>query len=495
MGRGADREADVIVAGGGTGGVCAAIAAAKNDVDVLLVERYGFLGGLFTHGNMCVSTVRPWAGIGKEIFDTLFERGAAVTHPDEPVNYPIFHHGSGAACTVPYDPETAMQVLFQLCEAAGVRLLLHSYVTGVVADGNVVKGVVVENKAGRQVIRGQIVCDGTGDGDVAAAVGAPFLQGMGPDHQGFALTQLVRLSHVDWRQVSAYSAQDPGFDAAITTAKAKGELPYYTPRTRDMIPYWGHPRPELAHLWYADGALLWGGTVEDVDGLDVDALTRAEVEVRKQWRSELAFLRTYVPGFANARVDASGVSIGVRETRHILGEYVYTGVDFLEARAFQDAVAYAVPYFLGVPYGCLVPQTVDNLLIASKCLSVEPGQASSGPALGAYNHLKSLTSVMSYGEAAGTAAALCVATKTRPRRLDVAVLQARLTKQGALVGPEVLARLTGQRLPSGLTVGESLHRRRTEWKRRWQRMDHVFDGSGIAGEGDAVDPRGGGERA
>ena len=148
MGRVADREADVIVAGGGTGGVCAAIAAARNGVDVLLVERYGFLGGLFTHGNMCVSTVRPWAGIGKEIFDTFFDQGAAIMHPDEPVNYPIFHHGAGAARTVPYDPETAMQVLFQLCEEAGVRLLLHSYVTGVVADGNVVKGVIVENKAG-----------------------------------------------------------------------------------------------------------------------------------------------------------------------------------------------------------------------------------------------------------------------------------------------------------------------------------------------------------
>jgi hypothetical protein len=467
------REAEVVVAGGGTGGTCAAIAAARNGMDVLLVEQNGFLGGLFTGGNMCISTVRPWAGIGKEIFDRLFDMGAATMHPDDPPNYPIFHHRSSAARTVPYDPERAMLVLFQMCEEAGVRLLLHTHVTGVVMEGNAVKGVIVENKSGRQIVMGTIFCDGTGDGDVAASAGAEFTTGLTRDKQSFAMTQLIRLSHVDWKRASEYSKKDPGFDGAIR--RAKDELPYYTPRTRDMIPYWGHPRPELARLWYEDGALMWGGTVVDVDGLNVDDLTHAEVEVRKQWMSELNFLRQHIPGFEKARVENSGDAIGVRETRHILGEYVYTGHDFLEAKAFPDTVAYAVPYVLGVPYRCFVPKKIENLLIACKCLSIEPGQASSGPTLGAYNHMKSITTVMSYGEAAGTAAALCVKNEVKPRNLDVPLLQTALTEQGALVGPEVIAELISQKLPSGVALDESFQRRRNAWKRRWQKRGYSFE--------------------
>jgi hypothetical protein len=440
------READVVVAGGGTGGTCAAIAAALNGLDVILVEQLGFLGGMFTGGNMVVSSARPWGGIGKEIFDRLFDMGAAIMHPDEPQNYPIFHQRAHSAGTVPYDPEMAKIVLFQMCEEADVRLLLHSYITGAVTEGDAVKGVTVANKSGMQVVMGKIICDGTGDGDVAADAGAPFVKGYGPDEKMFAMSMLVRLSHVDWPKVSEYSKKDPAWTEAIKTAVDRGELPYYKPRTSDMIPYWGHARPELSHLWYEDGALLWGGTVEDVDGTNADQLTYAEVECRKQWMSELNFLKKYIPGFEKARVENSGVTIGVRDTRHIVGEYTYTADDFLEEREFPDTVAYAVPSALGVPYRCLVPKKIDNLLLACRCISVTPGQITSGPVRGAYNHLKSMTSCMSYGQAAGTAAALCVKNGVTPRELDVKALQRTLTEQGALVGPEFLKQLRRPRL-------------------------------------------------
>jgi len=437
------READVVVAGGGTGGSVAAIAAARNGMDVLVVERQGFLGGMLTDGNMCVSSARPWTGIGKEIFDRLFEEGAAKMHPDDPPNYPIFHQRSHSVRTVPYDPEVAKNVLFEMCEEAGVRLLLHTFITGVVTEGGKLRGITVANKSGSQVAMGKILCDGTGDGDVASAAGAEYVKGYGPDKRMFALTMLVRLSNVDWHKVSEYSMMDKAWSDAIRTAMRCGELPYYRPRTVDMVLYWGHERPELSRLWYDDGALLWGGTVEDVDGTDVDALTYAEVECRKQWKSELGFLRQYIPGFEKSRVEHTSY-VGVRDTRHVVGVYTYTADDFLNQREFPDTVAYAVPYALGVPYRCLLPKKIDNLLIASRCISVTPGQIVSGPEQGAYNHLKSMTSCMTYGQAAGTAAALCVKKEVKPRHLDVSELQRTLSEQEALVEPEVLLQIRGR---------------------------------------------------
>jgi hypothetical protein len=441
------READVVVAGGGSGGPIAAIAAARNGMDVLLVEQLGYLGGMFTGGNMIVSSTRPWAGIAKEIFDRLFGMGAAVMCPDDPINYSIFHQRSHSPATVPYDPEMAKIVLFEMCEEAGVKLLLHSYVTGVVTDGSTVKGVTVAYKSGTQVVMGKVICDGTGDGDVAADAGAPFIKGYGPDLQNkmFAMTMLVRLSHVDWSRVGEYSLKDPAWDKAINMGITKGDLPYYKPRTKDMVPYWGHGRPELSHLWYEDGALLWGGTVEDVDGTNADDLSRAEAQCRKQWMSELTFLKKYIPGFQKAMVENSGVSIGVRDTRHIIGEYTYTPNDFANEAEFSDTVAYIVPSGLEVPYGCLVPKTVDGLLVASRCLSATPGQTAAGPVRGVYNNMKSITSCMSYGQAAGTAAALCVREDVAPRRLDVKVMQRVLTEQGALVSREALKQFRSDR--------------------------------------------------
>ncbi len=469
------READVVVAGGGPGGACAAIAAARTGAPVLLVEQLGFPGGMFTGGNMCVANCWPWAGLGKEIFGRLKERGAAISHPDDPPNYPLFHFGSYAWRNVPYDPEAAKLVLFELLEEAGVKLLLHTYVTGAVMEGSAVRGIVVENKSGRQVICGKVVCDGTADGDVAALAGAPFVKGQGEEKALLAMTMLVRLSRVDWPRVSEYSKQDPGWGKTIARAVAHGELPYYSERSRDMVPTWGHPRPELAHLWWEDGALLWGGTVEGVDGTDADSLTRAEIECRKQWVAELAFLRRRIPGFEAARVEDTGVTVGVRMTRTIVGEYTYTGHDLLEEREFPDTVAYVVPRFLGVPYRCLVPKNVDNLLISSRCLSTAPGQTGSGPTLGAYNDMKSIPTVMTYGEAAGMAAALCALQGVTPRALDVAVLQQTLKKQGTVLEREAIdAIVDAIRSPAGVPLRQYLRERNESLRRYWEQKGYRF---------------------
>jgi hypothetical protein len=473
------KEAEVVVAGAGPGGALAAIAAGRLGAKVVLIDQLGFPGGMFTGGNMSVANCWPWAGLGKEIFERLKARGAAISHPDDPPNYPLFHFKSYSWRNVPYDPEAAKLVLFEMLEAAGVKLLLHSFVTGAVMEGNQVRGIVVENKSGRQVVCGKVICDGTADGDVAASAGAQFLkgqdQGEGKEKQLFPMTMLVRLSHVEWPRVTAYSQTDHGWDKVVAKAIAAGNLPYYTARTGDMVPYTGHPRPEMAHLWWEDGALLWGGTVEGVDGTDADSLTHAEVECRKQWVSELAFLRKYIPGFENARVEDSGVTVGVRISRNIVGEYLYSGYDILEEREFEDAVAYITPLFLGVPYGCFVPKEIDNLLISGRCISTIPGQTTSGPTLGSYNNMKSIPSVMTYGEAAGTAAALSVQQGVTPRKLDRKLLVSTLKEQGAVLNrTERDALMQDLLLPDGSSFRPYFDRRQAELRQHWEEKGYRF---------------------
>jgi hypothetical protein len=369
----------------------------------------------------------------------------------------------------------AKLVLFDMLEAAGVKLLLHSFVTGAVTSGNTVRGIVVENKSGQQIVVGKVVCDATGDGDVAASAGVPFLTGQGPDHKQFAVTMLVRLGHVDWARVTEYSKLDPGWDQAIARATTNGDLPYYSPRTTEHVPYWGHPRPDMSRLWCPGGVLLWGGSVEGIDGTDADQLSRAEAECRRQWQSELSFMRKYVPGFEQATVEDSGSTVGVRDTRHVVGDYTYTGTDLLEEREFPDTVGYIVQEFLGIPYRCLLPKGADNLILASRCFSIENGQSSSGPTLGAYNDSKSIPTVMTLGEAAGTAAALCAQQGITPRRLDVDLLRRTLTAQGALLDQAGLDRVmsTWQR-PDGQPYKTALQSRHETLRRQWEAKGYRF---------------------
>jgi 2-polyprenyl-6-methoxyphenol hydroxylase-like FAD-dependent oxidoreductase len=465
------REAKVVVAGGGAAGVVAAIASARQGVDTLLVERQGFLGGMFTGGNMTVLTTPSVGGLGKEIVDSLMAQGAARRLPDDPPNYPIFHYSSERCTfTIAYEAEMAKLLLFRLAREAGVRLLLHSFITGALVEQGIVRGITLVNKSGSEVVRGDVVVDATADGDVAAGAGAPFRKGQTEQGVLFAMTLLVRLSHVDWVKLSAYSRTDPGWNRAIQQGIAAGELPYYKPRSREMVNYWGHPRPELSRMVREDEALLWGGTVEGVDGTNVDDLTRAEAEVREQLVSELTFLRRHIPGFEQSRIENSGVTIGVRDTRHIIGEYTLTGQDVLNRRRFVDGVAYNVKAGIPaneIPYRCLVPINTNGLLLAGNCISVMPGSTFMGLQLGSYNNIKDIPSMWTNGEAAGTAAALCVQRLVQPRHLDVQNLQAVLRDRGALVSPERITELEAVRLPSGRTAKEFFEATMADCRAYW----------------------------
>jgi 2-polyprenyl-6-methoxyphenol hydroxylase-like FAD-dependent oxidoreductase len=467
------REAKVVVAGGGVAGVNAAIASARQGVDTLLIERYGFLGGMFTGGNMAVLTTPSVGGIGKEIVDTLMAQGDARRCPDDPPNYPILHYSSErCTLTIAYEPEMAKLLLFKMAREAGVRLLLHSFITGAITENGVVRGVTVANKSGSQIVRGDVIVDATADGDVAASSGAPFRKGQTDKGILFAMTLLVRLSHVNWSKLSEYSKTDPGLEKAIRRGMEASELPYYRPRSREMVNYWGHPRPELSRLVREGEALLWGGTVEGVDGTNVEDLSRAEVEAREQFMSELNFLRKHIPGFEHARVENTGVTIGVRDTRHTIGEYTLTGQDILDRRRFEDVVAYNVKGGFpanDLPYGMLVPKEIDGLLVAGNCISVIPGSTFMGLQLGSYNNIKDIPSMWTTGEAAGTAAALCAKLNVPPRKLDPKEIQRILRARGALVSNERLAELESVKLPSGRTVKEFYEATMADCRAYWRR--------------------------
>jgi hypothetical protein len=172
--------------------------------------------------------------------------------------------------------------------------------------------------------------------------------------------------------------------------------------------------------------------------------------------------------------------VGVRMTRNVVGEYLYTGYDILEEREFEDTVAYIVPLFLGAPYRCLVPKEVDNLLISGRCISTTPGQTSSGPTLGAYNDMKSIPTVMTYGEAAGTAAALCVKHGVSPRGLDSRLLQDTLGKHGALLNRDTIDRIIDElRLPNGIPFRRYRQERLEELRKHWEKKGcRFFDARG-----------------
>jgi hypothetical protein len=365
----------------------------------------------------------------------------------------------------------AKLLLFKMAKEAGVRLLLHSFVTGAIVESKTVRGVTVVNKSGPEIVRGDVVVDATADGDVAADAGAPFRKGQTDKGILFAMTLLVRLSHVNWAQLTEYSKADPAWEKAIRRGMETGELPYYRPRTRDMVNYSGHPKPELSRLVREDEALMWGGTVEGVDGTKVDDITRAEVEVREQFLSELNFLRRNIPGFGDARIENSGVTIGVRDTRHIIGEYTLTGQDILNRRRFEDVVAYNVKGDLpanDLPYGMLVPKEIDGLLVAGNCISVLPGSTFMGFQLGSYNNIKDIPSMWTAGEAAGTAAALCARDKVQPRKLNPKNIQNILYSRGALVSKERIAEMESMKLPSGKTAKEWYEGTMADCKAYWK---------------------------
>lgn len=443
-------EYDVVVAGGGPAGLCAAIAAARNGAKVLLVERYGFIGG-----NATAALVAPWMtfhatpdeqvveGLPEEIVRRLQAVGGSLGHIRDTSGY--------VATVTPFDAEVLKFVAFEMCEEAGVNLLLHSFVTDAIRAGDTVKGIVVHNKSGRMELRARVVVDATGDGDVAALAGAEFMQGREGDGLTQPMTLMFKLGNVNLQAVREYIKAHPeefykrtliqdldrypylsvvnGFYSILQEAIASGELNLQ----RDMVLFF--------QTIHDDEVTVNMTRVQGLDGTNVWDLTRAEIELRKQVMQLLHFFRRRIPGFERCYITASGVQAGVRETRRIVGDYILTAEDIIEGRHFPDIIArYAYPIDIHdptgrgtrtirlrngsyeIPFRCLLPKGLEGLLVTGRAISC------THEALAA---IRTMPAAMALGQAAGTAAALAVRSGKGLRELDIVELQAVLRAQGA----------------------------------------------------------------
>ena len=418
--------AGVTVVGSGSAGAVAAIASARSGADTLLIERYGFLGGTST---MVLDTFygfympgddprRVVGGIPWEIVGRLAKRGMMLERPSS--------YGAGTAVT--YDPETLKVVWEETALEAGVRLRLHTFCTGVIKEDGRVTGLVVDGKSGLGLIRTGMVVDASGDADVCFHAGLQF-QRAGEDGPAQSLTTTFRLGNVNVEQ--ALAVKRPQLEALMKRANLSGQ--YHLPREEGSV-----------HITPLPGVVATNMTrVAYVDATDPVQLTRAEVEGRKQALEYMRFLRSEIPGYERAYLINFCTQIGIRETRRVYGEYRLTREDVLSGRKFDDAIAQCgapiedhqpgsstrweyIPAgdTYDIPYRCLLPLNIDNVLIAGRCLSATHD---------AHASVRSMGQCMAMGQAAGTAAALAMVSQRTTRALSIQEIQTRLLADGALL--------------------------------------------------------------
>ena len=440
-------EYDVLVVGGGNAGCAAALAAARHGARTMLVERYGFLGGTAT-----ASMVGPWmtfhsgserivGGIAQEIVERLVRRGASPGHIGDSSDY--------VSTITPFDPEMHKALLFEMMKEAKVNLLLHAWFLRAELEGDEVRGAVFATVGGERAYRAKTVIDATADALVAASAGVPTQQG---DAKGRVqpASLMFRLSHVDLTKTATYVRMH--VDQMRSSLKAHERTAPALTAVAGLYDLWEQaqrdgivdvPR-ELVSFFispYPDEVTVNMTRVTNIDPLDPDDLTRAEVEARLQVSTLLRFFRERVPGFENARIAATGSQIGIRESRRIVGRYTLTADDVLHARRFDDAVARSAypidihnPSGSGttthrlaggesyeIPFRCLVPENRERLLVAGRCIS------STHEALAS---TRLTPTVMTLGQAAGTAAALAKNRASRAGDVDTQKLRETLIADG-----------------------------------------------------------------
>lgn len=438
---------DVAVIGGGSAGIAAASAAAQNGASTVLVERYGFLGGTSTAGMVgpFMTSYTPdgkrqlVAGLFQEIIDRMVAMGGAVDPAKtEPGSAWASFIELGHANVTPFHVESLKMAALEMVCDAGAKIRFHTSFVDVVMQGERVSDIVILDKAGLGLLRPKVVIDTSGDGDIAVKAGAPFEMGRREDGKMMPVTLFLTIGNVDDERVEAWMREHevlhPGerlFECIVKQARERGEWTL----EREFMNLYREPTPRQ---WRVNTT-----RVQNIDGTNPDDLSRAEIESRRQAWELLRFFRSHCPGLENAQLIATGTQVGVRETRHILGDYVLNGQDVLEGRRFDDSIAqcsYPIDIHdpqgprgrlegisadhYEIPYRCLVPQQVDNLLVAGRPISADHEGAASA---------RVIPPCYATGQAAGTAAAISVKQSVKPRDVDVEELRTTLKSQGAIV--------------------------------------------------------------
>jgi len=455
---------DLLVVGSGPAGVCAAIAASRLGAKTLLIEKYGFVGGnlttamvnpIFTfhdiHGRQIIS------GVANEIVSRLFSNGFSPGY----VTDLTFDNAS----MTPFDSEGCKTVLFKMLEETGVDLLLHTLVVDAITTNGKVSAVIIESKSGRQAICPKYVIDCSADGDVAVHAGANYILGDGIEGIMQPATLYFRIGGVDrielknWMKLNRSLLKENPTDEEIDSQKAialmglnqliskaisAGELDKeIAPR---ILMY------ELPHNQFSVNTTR----LQNIDGTNTRDITKAEIVLRKQVIQTFHFIRKYIGGFNDSYIIDSGIQVGIRETRHIICDYTLTKDDILNGTSFNDGIAcgtFAIDIhppkgrlqiFTGsgkkvyeIPYRCLLPIGIDNLLVAGRCISATHE---------AYGSIRVMATCMAMGQGAGVAAALIIHKGITTREINVEELKSELIKQGQYILNEHLDEIIDKNL-------------------------------------------------
>ena len=433
---------DVVVLGGGPAGIMAAAAAARAGCSTLLVEGYGFLGGMGTaagvtnfcglHANVHGQIQQVVHGLADELLARMRQLGG--------LNEPHLLFGARIAAQA-YDNAAFKVAADELVLGSGAQILFHAHAVGALmrAPGEI-EALLIETKSGRQAVLGRVFIDCSGDGDLAAYAGAPFEKGRdsASGEDMMYPSTMFRVHGVD-----AARAGDAWnhFGPLMEQAERDGlKFARKTPIIR--------PQKNTAE-WRANVTQLANTDGSPVDGTDARQLSAAEVEGRRQIVEFFAFLRGYAPGFENAYLLEIAPQVGVRETRRVLGDVQLTEDDVLQCTSFDDSIGVNgwmieehvagnirfrwqdIPNCRGfnqLPYRMLLPRGQHNLLVAGRCASMTHGGQSAARVSGG---------CFVMGQAAGTAAALALAQGVAPRQVDVAELQRQLVAAAVYLGTDL----------------------------------------------------------
>lgn len=426
-------ETDVIVVGGGTTGPFAAISAARKGKRVVMIERFGSLGGNLTLGLNTKPSGALVGGLPLEVWNLARSEGGAGE------DYMAMSKSGDVKIASPCDPEIMKILLTRLCADAGVQILFETFVSRPVVEDGSVKGVIVESKSGRQFIAGKVVIDCSADADIAYQAGAGFVMGAGdedvtmqPVSMYFTMNQVDIERLAEWARTSddiparAIPDTEEGLEYGLWLTGFNKTIKKFQETTGITL------QRDNITLKTADGLMYVNATrVLGVNIFSPQEFTAAIIECYRQIEAVAKFLKELIPGFENSRIGQIAPVLGVRETRHVRGEYTLTGEDALGGKHFEDSIAADAsaldihdpkggdvdfqgmrPY--EIPYRCLLPIGVEQLLVAGRCISADHI---------AHGRSRNMPACMATGQAAGIAAAVAIDENVTVRAVPVEKVQ------------------------------------------------------------------------
>lgn len=446
-------HADVVVAGGGSAGFAACLAAARNGAKTIIIEREFALGGILTSGLMSKIAIEPYMeGIPTEVMMRLGDQNMALP----PKKFPGIHPVSKMT-EIPVDPEASKKVLEDMVleSDSNAVILYGTIVSSVIKNGDEVKGIIVENKNGRQVIEGNVFIDATGDGDLSVQAGASYKIGNEEDGLCSAPTLMFRIGDIDLERMMKHLEENPE-DLYKETPEEIREALFGEPQKYAHI---GRFHKTIQKAFEEENLSEWEKQVLTVrngilmmnqpnpnqllvnttrilgeNAIEAQVISNAMIEGRKQCWFVYRFLKEHIPGFENSYLMDTASILGIRETRRIVGDHIHTIEDFKSRRKYDDAIVrntdsveyhnpkgegtrmerYEEGEYEEISYASICVKGISNLMVIGRCFSADQLALSCNRSIGF---------CFSMGQAAGTAAAMAVRDSVQIRNISLSELQ------------------------------------------------------------------------